>query len=304
MSMFQKATRRAVKVRIGLVGPSGSGKTMTALRIAMGLVPGGRIAVIDTEGESARLYVGETVPEGVIAFDVLELDDYHPDRFVEAIKAADAEGFDVVIIDSLSHAWEGVLDEKDRVAAQSRSKDTFGAWRTVTPMHNNLVQTILRSSCHVIATMRAKTEYLVERDGGRNKISKVGLAPVQRAGMEYEFTIVGDIELDTHNLVVSKTRCNELDGKVIPKAGGELGRTIARWLAGGASADEELDDALDAVGLTREDFDRWSRLKGRPPTSEFTAGQAYAAADFIRKNPLRVPADLAKADVEDGGEAA
>lgn len=280
---FTKATKRAVKVRIGLVGPSGSGKTMTALRIAMGLVPGGRIAVIDTEGESARLYVGEVVPEGEIAFDVLELDDYHPERFVEAIKAAGSAGYDVLIIDSLSHAWEGVLAEKDRVTAQSKSKDSFGAWRTITPMHNHLVQIILRADCHVIATMRAKTEYLVEQNGGRTKIQKVGLAPVQRAGMEYEFTIVADIELDSHQLVVSKTRCRALDGLVEAKAGGELGKTIAQWLDGGEGADEALEAALQDAGVTVALFEEWGASKGRPPIGEMTDGQKWSAAEWVAK---------------------
>ena len=229
MSVFQRATKAAAKLRLGLIGPAGSGKTMTALRIAAGL--GGRIAVIDTERGSASLYVGERG----LDFDVMELDSYEVERFLEAIDAAAAGGYSTLIIDSLSHAWAGkggILEFVDKAGKRSQTGGNFGAWRDATPRHNALVDAILGAPLHVICTLRSKVEYVVENVGGRNQVRKVGLQPVQRDGLEYEFTVVGDVTQD-HDLVVTKTRALFLKDQVIREAGEDLGRQLAGWLASG-----------------------------------------------------------------------
>ena len=229
MAGFQRATKAAAKLRLGLIGPAGSGKTMTALRIAAGL--GGRIAVIDTERGSASLYVGERG----LDFDVMELDSYEVERFLEAIDAAAAGGYSTLIIDSLSHAWAGkggILEFVDKAGKRSQTGGNFGAWRDATPRHNALVDAILGAPLHVICTLRSKVEYVVENVGGRNQVRKVGLQPVQRDGLEYEFTVVGDVTQD-HDLVVTKTRALFLKDQVIREAGEDLGRQLAGWLASG-----------------------------------------------------------------------
>jgi hypothetical protein len=229
MAGFQKATKAAAKLRLGLIGPAGSGKTMTALRIAAGL--GGRVAVIDTERGSASLYVGERG----LDFDVMELDSYEVERFLEAIQAAAAGGYSTLIIDSLSHAWAGkggILEFVDKAGKRSQTGGNFGAWRDATPRHNALVDAILGAPLHVICTLRSKVEYVVENVGGRNQVRKVGLQPVQRDGLEYEFTVVGDVTQD-HDLVVTKTRALFLKDAVIREAGEDLGRQLAGWLASG-----------------------------------------------------------------------
>ena len=225
---FKKATKEQAKARIALVGPSGSGKTYTGLQAAAEL--GDRIAVIDTERGSASKYAG------IFEFDVLELDTFEPDTYVEAIEAAEQAGYDVLIIDSLSHAWMGkggALEQVDKAARRSPSKNTFNAWRDVTPMHNRLVEALVGCSCHLIVTMRTKTEYVVEDNGkGKSAPRKVGLAPIQRDGLEYEFDVLAEIDLD-HFLNVSKTRCPTLDSLSLQKAGDELGRRIKEWLQDG-----------------------------------------------------------------------
>lgn len=231
---FQRAVRRQRKARIGIVGPSGSGKTYTSLQIATGIAgPNGRIAVIDTENYSSSLYADE------FTFDVLGLDTFAPATYVSAIKAAEAAGYDVLIIDSLSHAWigkEGALEQKDKAAVRARG-NTFAAWREVTPQHNALVDAIVRSKMHVIATMRAKTEYIVEKDErtGKTIPRKVGLAPVQREGMEYEFDIVADMDHD-HRFIVSKSRASFLTDAVLDKPGPELGEKIRAWFESGEAS--------------------------------------------------------------------
>ena len=229
MTAFKKATKASAKLRLGLVGPSGSGKTMTALRIAAGL--GGRVAVVDTERGSASLYAGERG----LAFDVIELDTYGVERFIEAIRAAVDGGYATLVIDSLSHAWAGkggILEFVDTQGKRNQGGGNFSAWRDATPRHNSLVDAILGAPLHIICTLRSKVEYVVERIDGRNTVRKIGLQPVQRDGLEYEFTVVGDVTQD-HDLVVTKTRAAFLKDAVIREAGEDLGRQLAEWLNSG-----------------------------------------------------------------------
>lgn len=225
---FRKATKRNARARVALIGPSGSGKTFTALRIACAL--GQRVAVIDTEHGSASKYADR------FNFDVLELEDFAPQQYIEGIKAAEVAGYDVLVIDSLSHAWAGkggALEMVDRAA--ERGGNSYAAWRNVTPWHNRLVDSIIACRCHVIATMRAKTDYVIEQDGkgGKTTIRKVGLAPVQRDGMEYEFDVTADLS-PSHSLLVGKTRCPELDGKSFSFPGEDVAEILKAWLTDGA----------------------------------------------------------------------
>ncbi|MEP7291947.1 MAG: ATP-binding protein [Chloroflexota bacterium] len=225
---FRRATKSQAKLRMAIMGPSGSGKTFTSLSVAGAL---GKVAVIDTEHGSASKY-GDR-----FTFDVLELTDYHPQQYIDAIQAAGAsDAYDVLVIDSLSHAWNGtggVLEIVDKAAKRSDSKNTFAAWRDATPLHNQLVEALLSVPLHLITTMRSKTEYVLERDErGRMTPRKVGLAPVQREGMEYEFDVVAEMDMQ-NTLVVSKTRIPKLTGKVIPQPGAALGETLKAWLNDG-----------------------------------------------------------------------
>jgi len=226
---FRRATKAQAHARVALIGPSGSGKTYTALLFAATL--GERVALIDTEHGSASKYAGEFV------FDVLELDDFAPKAYVEAIEAAGAAGYDVLIIDSLSHAWAGkggALEMVDNAAARP-GVNKYTAWRDVTPWHNRLIDTIISSPCHVIATMRAKTEYVIEKDDkGATTVRKVGLAPVQRDGMEYEFDITADMDAN-NTLMVSKTRCPALRQATVRLPGRETAQIIKDWLTDGAA---------------------------------------------------------------------
>jgi len=225
---FKKATKANAWMRLGLVGPAGSGKTMTALRVGNGI--GGRIAVIDTERGSASLYAGERG----LDFDVLELDSYEAEKFIQAIAQAEAAGYDVLIIDSLSHAWAGkggILEFVDKAAKRSGG-GSFSGWRDATPLHNQLVDAILGAKLHVICTLRSKVEHVIEQVNGRTQVRKVGLQPVQRDGLEYEFTVVGDVTQD-HELIITKTRAAWLKDQIIREAGEDLGKQLAAWLSDG-----------------------------------------------------------------------
>jgi hypothetical protein len=244
---FVKASKAQAKLRMAIDGPAGSGKTWTALLLAKHL--GSKVAVIDTERGSASKYADS------FDFDVLELGTFAPMTYVEAIKAAAGAGYDVLVIDSLSHAWfgkDGALEQKDKAEARMKTPNGYTAWREVTPMHNSLVDAILQSPMHVIATMRSKMEYVQEKDAnGRTVIKKVGMAPVQRDGVEYEFDIVGDMSIE-HVMTISKTRCHMLDGYTQAKPGEELANIIKAWLTDGSPAPaphwSKVPDVFTAFG--------------------------------------------------------
>ncbi|MGY6217339.1 ATP-binding protein [Methylolobus aquaticus] len=243
--MFTRAERKKAKLRLALCGPSGSGKTFSALLIAQGLAPGGRIALIDTENGSGELYAD------IAEYDAATLRaPFTPDRYVALIRGAEQAGYDVLIIDSLSHAWVGeggILDMHDKATLASKTQNSFTAWREVTPQHNALVDTILGANLHIITTMRTKTAYdLVDDGNGKKKPIKVGLAPVQRDGMEYEFTVVMDLSVDGHIATATKDRTRLLDGKhFVPAIA--TGEELREWLDTGRDVTEESRILLESL---------------------------------------------------------
>jgi hypothetical protein len=222
MATFKKATKTDAKLRMAITGPSGSGKTYSALSIAAHL--GKRIAVIDTEHGSAAKY------SDIFDFDTLELDNFHPRHYIEALADAERAGYDVVIIDSLSHAWNGKGGALEII--DKRGGNSFAAWKDVTPLQRDLVEAMIGSRIHVIATMRSKTEYSTEKnDKGKVEPKKIGLAPIQRDNIEYEFDIVG--EMDYKNVMkVDKTRCSVMKGEYYPNPGKAVADILKAWLSG------------------------------------------------------------------------
>jgi hypothetical protein len=226
---FQKAERKKAKLRLALMGPSGSGKTYSALLIAQGI--GGKIAMIDTERGSGELYAD------LCDYDVAPITPpFTPQKYNQLIIDAEKAGYDVLIIDSLSHAWAGeggMLDMHDKATKASRSGNSYTAWAEVTPHHTKLVNTILQSGMHVIFTLRTKTAYELQEDGkGKKKPVKIGLAPVFRDGIEYESTLALDIAIDGHIATASKDRTSMFDGQYfVPSV--ETGKQLIEWLESG-----------------------------------------------------------------------
>lgn len=226
---FQRAKRSGIKLRMALVGPTGSGKTMWGIKLAEALAGNRPPAVIDSEQGSAKRYAD------MADYDVAELTSFMPQAYTMGIKLAEENGYQSLLIDSLSHAWmgkDGALAMVDRAAGNSRG-NSFAAWREVTPHHNALIDAMLSAKLHLIVTMRAKTEYVLEQDDrGKMAPKKVGLQPVQRDGLEYEFDIVADVDMG-HNLVIGKTRCAALDGCIFaPHEFRDLMQVLSAWLNG------------------------------------------------------------------------
>jgi len=253
---FTKATRKQAKARVAIDGPSGSGKTFTSLVLATQLANGGKIAVLDTERGSASLYSDK------FDFDVLELYEFSPAVYTKAISLAHEAGYKVLVIDSLTHAWEGeggALDQVDAKATRMQG-NSYAAWKDVTPLHRRMVDAILQSEMHIIATMRSKMDYVQEKDErGKTIIRKVGMAPIQRQGMEYEFTLVADMDIE-HHISISKSRCEFMADKTAHKPGADFWKPFVAWLNSGDTPVPAAPKAIEKAQAQASD----APMNGKP----------------------------------------
>lgn len=236
--MFKKAERKQAKLRLALSGPAGSGKTTGALMIAKGL--GGKIAVLDTERGSASLYSDK------FDFDVVELSPpYTPERYIEVVEAAQKAGYDILIIDSMTHEWNGpggCLELNEQIARTKFRGNVWSAWNETTPRHRKFVDSILAANLHIIATMRSKTETIQTENGaGKKVVQKVGMKTEQRDGMDYEFTVVLDLTVDGHTALASKDRTRLFNDPFVITE--DTGRMLANWLNMGKSFEDQAKDA-------------------------------------------------------------
>ena len=226
---IRKAERKQAKLRIGLSAPSGAGKTYSALLLASGIASDwSKIALIDTESGSGELYahLGD--------YNVIQLEaPFSPERYIEAIKACEDAGMEVIIVDSTSHEWEGkggCLEINESIAQSKFRGNTWSAWSETTPRHQKFIQAIVTSKCHVITATRNKIDTMMTED---KKVKKVGTKEIQREGFEYELTINFNIDRDTHKVIVSKDRTEIFEGQdpfIITK---ETGKQLVDWAMSG-----------------------------------------------------------------------
>jgi hypothetical protein len=277
---IRPAERIGRKARVFLSGVSGSGKSFTALTWAQ--VLGRHVVVIDTENDSALDYAGD------FTFRHLPLRaPYTVQRYIGAMDAAVSDGADVVVVDSVSHAWAGkggLLELVDRVGG-SGDGGKFGAgWKTATPLHLDLIEHMTSLPAHLIVTARSRQEYTLERppEGGRAQVVKLGMAPVQRDGLEYEFSVTADLTID-HVLTVSKTRCRALDNYSEVKPGTEVAERLLAWLTEGRS----VTDQVDAVYMAAQDATTAAELvRLRDSAAPAVLGEMVPAADGGDPVPL------------------
>lgn len=247
MIQFEPATKKASKARIALCGPSGSGKTYTGLAIATALSD--RVAVIDTERGSASKYVGLNGWQ----FDTISPDKFSPLSLVEAFGVAAGAGYGCVLVDSLSHYWMGTDGMLEQVDRRSGANKFTSGWKVVGPEEKQMIDAMLTYPGHVIATLRTKTEYVIEEnERGKKEPRKVGMKPIQRDGIEYEFDLIGDLDHESR-LTISKSRISSLAGQVIAKPGVDLAATIADWLADGIDVPSIADYRQRAVDAGTRD---------------------------------------------------
>lgn len=265
---LKKAARRKAYLKMGITAPAGGGKTAGSLLLAFGLMKEKypnlsdekvweKIAVIDTENGSGELYVNSVIANTKIGeYNAITLTaPFNADKYINAIEICENNSIEVVIVDSTTHLWAGeggLLEKQNTVATKSKSGNSYTAWREVTPDHNKFVDKMLQCNMHLIATMRSKMEYVQEKDEhGNSRVRKLGLKPVQREGMEYEFTVFLDID-DNHTAVASKDRTGLLDGKTF-KINPQVGRDLMNWLDSGSDeAPVVLADNRTLADVKRE----------------------------------------------------
>ena len=239
---FRKAIKSGAKGRIALVGVSGSGKSYTALILARALAgPTGKIAAVDTEHGSLSKYAHtpgcppNCADPSHFDFDVDEPGSFNTDYLLEQLSCAEQSGYSVFIVDSLSHFWmgkDGALEFVD--SAKRRTRDQMEGWKLFRPHEREMVDRFIASPCHVIVTMRTKTDYEEVVVDGKKKRVKVGLAPVQREGLEYEFDLVCSMD-DENNLIIDKTRCSTYSQermRTVARPGAEYFAPFIEWLGG------------------------------------------------------------------------
>ena len=265
---FKKAKREQVRIKVSIAGAAGSGKTMSSLLLARGITKAefpnlseeevwSKICLIDTENGSGSLYVGKQVGAITIgSYNTISLTPpYEPGVFVDAIHMAEEHGMNVIIIDSLSHAWAGVggaLDQQGAIAA--RSGNSWTAWRSVTPQHNKLVDAMLQSNAHVIANMRAKMDYeQTVNDAGKKQVKAVGMGVIMRDGIEYEFTTSFMLDHE-HVANATKDRTGLFDGKyfVIDSSTGEK---MYQWLSSGDIPEPKTSNTTESTPVPSANSD-------------------------------------------------
>ncbi len=269
---LKRAQRSKAYLKLGISAPSGGGKTLGALLVAYGLMKEkypnesdefrwNKIAVIDTENGSGELYAESDIPKvgmKIGAYNVVVLNPpFEADKYTQAVELCQEAGMEVCIIDSTTHLWSGkggLLEQQSNIA--KRTNNSYTAWRDITPQHNRFVDTMLQTPMHIIATMRAKQEYVLEKDSnGSTTVRKMGLEPEQRKGMEYEFTTFFEINAE-HEAFGSKDRTSLFDQKtfVIDPS---IGQTLMRWLNGGS----EKESVVVAVSRKAEKEEAVTKVK-------------------------------------------
>ena len=304
-----EAKRSKAKLRLAIDGPSGSGKTYSALLIAYGLTNDwSKIAVIDTERESANLYYdlcgnNEKYLVGQINAP------YTPQKYLEALKVCEESGIEVAIIDSLTHAWTaegGLLDIHASAVKKQKTANSYTAWGDVTPLHRKLVDAILTSPIHIISTVRSDTEYSQEKDAnGKTVVKKVGMKPQFRKGLDYEMTIVFSLE-QNHMATITKSRINTfpVNDTVLPTF--ETGQKLLKWLNEGDDAPtcSECGKVITAYGnMTAEQVALHGQRKyGRSVCVE--CGSKLKEIDYGEKTEDERPKDvLLNTEGEDENES-
>ena len=181
---FAPAVRDQVSLMIALAGASGSGKTYSALRLAKGMSPAGKIMFIDTEARRGLHYAEQ--------FAFLHTDmrpPFTPARFIEAIKAAEALGAEVVIVDSFSHEYDGeggIIEWADQLS--EKGVKSPGNWKEPKIAHKKMVGGLLQCRANIIFCLRAEEKIEIIRQDGKTVVRPLGWIPICEKRFMFEMT--------------------------------------------------------------------------------------------------------------------
>lgn len=279
---FKKATKLQIKLRGAVFGPSGSGKTMTALRILTGMGCK-KIAVIDSERGSSLRYADR------FDFDQVDLETKEVGEYISFITEATAQGYDGLLIDSMSHAWQKILDMVDKLAKAKYNGNSFRAWSEGTPLQNKFIDAVLNFDGHLMATMRSKTEWSLEKnDKGKVAPVRVGLAPSQGKEIEYEFDFLMEMS-PNHYCTIIKDRTGMFQDEIIEQPGEEFGKKLADWLAQGEEpppppkvySEEDVKIEILKRIMKSDTMTKWHNAQKWMQAQEwYEAHKAFAAKTF------------------------
>lgn len=274
---IRKVERKRAKIKMAIQGSSGSGKTMSALLIAYGLCGNwNKIVVIDSENNSADLY------SNLGSYNVLNISSPNtPEKYIEAIEMALKATMEVIIIDSTSHCWDYLIQFHSEMSGNS-----FTNWGKITPRQNSFINAILQADAHIIATMRVKQEYVLNQKDGKYVPEKIGLKAVQRDGVDYEFTLVFDID-SKHNATTSKDRTNLFEGKPQFKITSKTGEEILKWCNTASTDETEIKNLIDLCKTVEELLDLFNKYPSfqNGYANEFSAKKAVLQKSTPINNP-------------------
>lgn len=302
MFEVKKAQREKMKAVVGFIGPSGAGKTAGALLTAYGLVSEAypnasedelwdKIGVIDTEHERSKLYANSDF-DGTRIGQFLHINfepPYTTERYELAVQAMKKAGAEVIIVDSLSHNWQGeggIVEKHGQMSGNS-----FQNWGKLAPETTQLIKTLTRNNVHIFATLRTKQEYVVEPDNnGKMAPRKVGTKPVQKDEMEYEFMLNFSIGSD-HVADTSKDNTRMFEGNP-SKLNPDVGRKLYKWLELGIDVQAEeiqerenlLKEIKEIVDASKEAAKMLSEMefKSNKRLDEFNLKYARVAFDRLK----------------------
>lgn len=287
MMQIRKAERKQSKLRIGLSSPSGAGKTYSALLLAKGLVGSwDKVGMIDTETGRGDFY------SDLGGYTIATMDaPFTPEKYIEYINGLVEAGMEVIIIDSISHEWEGkggCLELNEKLAQAKYKGNTWSAWSETTPRHQKFIDAIVQAPVHIITTVRNKVDTVMTDD---KKVKKVGIKEITREGFEYELTVNFALDRDTHTAIASKdnTRLyDSLDPFVITEKTGE---ELAKWVMGGAvdtTAEDkkkkraEITELLKAVGQD----EAWLEARIKRPLDKLSLPEMEKGVVWLKKQPV------------------
>lgn len=279
----KKAKREKIYTKIALMAPSGGGKTYGALRLATGMAEEikrdtgkeARILMANTESKRGYYYANE------FNYDIVDIDAPHnPEKYVELIEFAVSEGYDILIIDSSSHEWEG---KGGCLELQQQAGGTYQSWARVTPRHNKFISAIADSQIHIIATMRGKDQYEMEKDDkGRTTVTKLGVGAKQRDGFEYEFTCTFLIDQKTNMATAQKDNTHIFENETATLLSEAYGQKIIQWANSGEGytpvvRKEEEEPVEDIVTIKKEIIDLCKTLGGTANETLMATLKEYAS---------------------------
>jgi hypothetical protein len=283
---LKKASKKKVKLKVGFSGASGFGKTYSALLMAYGVTGDwSKIAVIDTENGSADLYsnLGE--------YNTLTLSPpFSPERYIQAIKTCEDSGIELIIIDSITHEWDGsggCLEIAEAVTQASQSKNSYTAWAKVTPRHKAFIDAILQSKCHIFTTVRRKQDYdMIKNDKGRIEVVKVGTKEVTREGFEYEITLNFEFQTANHMVTASKDRTSLFANKDPFVITVETGKALKNWANDGVDEVKFLIESINNATSRDELTTIWNNNKHLQSNSDVIESFKIVSVKFPKPESI------------------